>query len=361
MVEHKDSIMSEKIEIGNKKSRPAKTNDTFENLSARDVDPGEMRAIIQALRDQGTADKDIPSLLANMGISKEQAEKYVMISSVENMDKKEEKQEANKVAQVAQQHNIREQDVGDFFQAPTEEIDLPSRGYFYENQKSSVTIKHLTASEDDILYDIGLIRTNEQLDALLDASIIDKDIRPADMLTGDRNHVLIQLRRTGLGDDYEPGPRICGSCGHAHVPTVDLSQLKVNDVKHKPDEMGEFTLQMKHLKVPIKFRLLTGKDESILNKYAQQDFKKGRFKVSKSLTHKYLLHIMEVNGKRDKVYIKSYVEAMPMQDSKYFREQLKKVEPGLNMDYDFECPSCKTVETKPIPITLKLFYPDAEF
>jgi len=55
---------------------------------------------------------------------------------------------------------------------------------------------------------------------------------------------------------------------------VDLSKLKANEVKHKPDDMGEFSLQMKQLKVPIKFRLLTGADESIINKYAQQDFKK---------------------------------------------------------------------------------------
>lgn len=359
MVEHKDSTMSDKIEIGKRKTTPAKTNNTFENLSSKDMDPGEIRAIIQALKNQGTPDKDIPGHLIKMGISKDQADKFFMISKVEEADKKEEVKIEK--AQVASKHSIREEDIGDFFQAPTEEIELPSRGYFYEGNKSTVTIKHLTASEDDILYDVELIRTNEQLDALLDAAIVDKDIKPSNMLTGDRNHVLIQLRRTGLGDEYEPGPRVCGSCGKVHFPVVDLSKLKTNNTKHKPDEMGEFSLQMKHLKVPIKFRLLTGTDESIINKYAQQDFKKGRFKVSKSLTHKYLLHIMEVNGKRDKVYIKSYVEAMPMQDSKYFREQLKKVEPGLNMEYDFECPNCKTVETKPIPITLKLFYPDAEF
>jgi hypothetical protein len=350
--------MSEKIEIGKKKNTPAKTNDTFENLSSRDVDPGEVRAIIKALRIQGTEDKDIPAVLTNMGIPKEQAEKYVTITSIEP---EEEKVEEIKKAAIATKHKIRKEDVGDFFQAPQEEINLPSRGYFYENNKETVTIKHLTASEDDILYDMGLIRTNEQLDALLEAAIVDKDIRPQNMLTGDRNYILIQLRRTGLGDDYEPGPRVCGSCGHAHIPTIDLSVLKTNDVKFKPDDDGEFSLQMKHLKVSIKFRLLTGKDESILNKYAQQDFKKGRFKISKTLTHKYLLHIMEVNGKRDKVYIKSYVEAMPMQDSKFLREEIKKVEPGLDMEYDFECPKCLTIETKPIPITLKLFYPDAEF
>jgi len=206
--------MSEKIEIGKRKDNPVKTDDTFENLSERNVDPGEVRAIIQALKDQGTEDKDIPTLLTKMGIPKDQAEKYLMISKAESADKKQE-EEAEK-AQVATRNNIRAEDVGDFFQAPTEEIDLPSRGYFYKGGKSTVTIKHLTATEDDILYDIGLIRANEQLDALLDASVIDKDIRPIDMLTGDRNYVLIQLRRTGLGDDYEPGPRACGSCGKAH-------------------------------------------------------------------------------------------------------------------------------------------------
>lgn len=354
--------MSEEINIGNKGTSQGKTNNTFENLSSREVDAGEVRAIIQALKDQGASEKDIPGLLVNMGIPKNQAEKFVLIHNVqEQVTTSEPKIIEQKTKEIAQRHNIRESDVGDFFKAPEETIELPSGGYFYPNGKKTVTIKHLTASEDDILYDVSLIRSNEQLDALLDATVLDQDLRPADMLTGDRNHILIQLRRTGFGDEYDPGPRVCGSCGKIHAGTIDLSKLKTQDIKRKPDENGEFSLQMQQLKVPIKYRLLKGTDEALLNKHAQQDYKKGRFRISKSLTQKYLLHIMEVNGKRDKVYIKSYIENMPMQDSKFFRDELKKSEPGVKLEYDFECPHCKTVETKPFPITLKLFYPDTEF
>jgi len=69
---------------------------------------------------------------------------------------------------------------------------------------------------------------------------------------------------------------------------------------------------------------------------------------------------MEVNGNRDKTYIKKFIAAMPMKDSMFFREYLNRIEPGIDLSYDFTCPNCGHVDTKDAPITHKLFYPDLE-
>ena len=114
---------------------------------------------------------------------------------------------------IAKEHNIPEQYLDMEFKVPTTEIELPSRGVFYPKGKKSVTIKYLTAEEDDILYSPDLIKSGRVLDVLLDKAVMDRDLRPEDMLSGDRNYLLIEMRKTGLGNDYVPGEITCPSCG----------------------------------------------------------------------------------------------------------------------------------------------------
>jgi hypothetical protein len=49
-----------------------------------------------------------------------------------------------------------------------------------------------------------------------------------------------------------------------------------------------------------------------------------------------------------------------MKDSKFFREYLRRIEPGLDLSYEFECPHCGEIEIRDTPITPKLFYPDLD-
>src|SRR5690349_1865409 len=91
---------------------------------------------------------------------------------------------------------IPEQYIDKEFMVPTEEIQLPSKGVFYPNQKSTVKIKYLTAEEDNILFSADLIKSGKVLDVLLDQAVLDKDLRPSDMVSGDRNYLLIEIRKT---------------------------------------------------------------------------------------------------------------------------------------------------------------------
>lgn len=262
---------------------------------------------------------------------------------------------------LAKEHNIPEQYLETDFQVPTERVDLPSKGVFYPNKKSSVTIKYLTAEEDDILYSADLIKSGKVLDVLLDKAVIDRDLRPEDMLSGDRNFLLIEMRKTGLGSDYVPGEISCPSCGQSHSPVINLDLLKSKDLEITPDSMGEYEVQLPIIKANLKFRLLIGKDEKRLAKLSEaKTGSAGGVRVSKVITEKYLMQIMEVNGNRDKLHIKKFISIMPMKDSAFFREYLRRIEPGLDLSYDFDCPNCGHVDSRDIPITPRLFYPDLE-
>lgn len=246
----------------------------------------------------------------------------------------------------------------DEFQVPTEKVMLPSKGLFYPNKKSFVEIKYMTAEEDNILFSSDLIKSGKVLDVLLESVIKDKDLRPDDMLSGDRNYVLIEARRTGLGDEYKPGKMRCESCGNDFEPTVDLSLLNPRELTVNPDSEGLYEVVLPVTKFSIKFRLLRGADEKRLSKAMEK--KMGNAKVSRLITERYLLQIMEVNGNRDKTYINKFISAMPTKDSLFFREYNRQVEPGIDLNYDFECSHCGALQERDVPITSKLFYPDAD-
>lgn len=263
--------------------------------------------------------------------------------------------------ETAKDYGIPKEFLDSEFKVPTEVVNLPSKGAFYPNRKGTVTIKYLTAEEDDILFSQDLIKSGKVLNVLLDKSVIDRDLRPDDMISGDRNFLLIEMRKTGLGSDYRPGEMQCSSCGDSHNPIINLDLLKAKTLEVEPNDDGEYNVVLPLMKMNISFRLLTGADEKRLLKLSEgKKGSVGGIKVKKLITEKYLMQIMEVNGNRDKTHIKKFIAAMPMKDSMFFREYLSRIEPGIDLSYDFECPNCGHLETKNAPITHKLFYPDLE-
>ena len=263
--------------------------------------------------------------------------------------------------QKAKEADIPVQFIDTEFEVPTDDVSLPSGGLFYANGKDSVKIKYLTAEDENILTSSDLIKSGKVLDILLKNAIIDTDLTPEEMLTGDRNAVLMALRTTGYGDDYEVNTT-CPSCSHENNSIVYLSELGRKEMADKPDSEGLFALQLPKCKANIKFRLLRGSDEVRLQKVAELGKKTigKNIKVQTVLTERYLLQIMEVNGNRDKTYIKKFISVMPIADSLFFREYTKEIEPGVDLTYDFECKSCGHNYNTDVPITAKLFWPNAK-
>jgi len=92
------------------------------------------------------------------------------------------------------------------FKFPTETVELPTKGLIYskDNPLSSgkVEMKYMTAKEEDILTNQNYIKQGVVIDKLLKSLIIDKKINYDEMVTGDRNAVLISSRILGYGKAY---------------------------------------------------------------------------------------------------------------------------------------------------------------
>ena len=250
--------------------------------------------------------------------------------------------------------------VDDEFPVITDIVQLPSKGVFYKNKQSSVKIKHLTAEDENILTSPDLIRNGKVLDVLLDNAIIDSSLNADDMVVGDRNAVLMYLRKEGYGDDYEVKIN-CPDCSEDFTTIVKISEIEPKNLEKSPDSNGEFSVDLPKSKWKLKFRLLNGKDENYLSQLSGKN-KKGKKGVvySNLLTERFLLQIMEVNGNRDKLQIKKAISNMPAIDSLFLREYVSEVEPGLKLETNYTCTNCSHNFDGDIPITPKLFWPNAK-
>ena len=256
--------------------------------------------------------------------------------------------------------NILTQMIDTEFQAVTDIVELPSKGIFYPSKQSSVKVKHLTTDSDDILTSPELIRNGKVLDVLLDNAIVDNNLSADDMIVGDRNAVLLFLRKEGFGDNY-PVKMLCPNCGETFKEDVSISKLAVKELVEAPDENGLFAVQLPKTKWNIKFRLLTGKDENFLTKKAETPKKtKKNVSYSQLLSERYILQVMEINGVNDKLHIKKAITNMPISDSLFLREYMREIEPGVDMNYDFTCKHCQHEFEDTVPVTATLFWPNAK-
>ena len=247
----------------------------------------------------------------------------------------------------------------DEFKVPTDVVELPSLGKLYPNGEKTVTIKYLTAEDENILTNIDLIRNEKVLDALLENCIVSSTLKPQEMLTGDRNKVLIDIRINGYGHEYEV-TMVDPETGESFVEMVDLRKLKTKYLEVSPDEKGEYTVKLPKFNINIKFRFLNGEDESYLSQKDKTTKKKKKgYASSSALTDRYVRQIMEVNGNRDKTYIQRFVLSMPITDSMFLRSYISEIEPGIDLSYEFTSPNGNTFESQ-VPMTVKLFWPNAK-
>src|SRR5260221_13383200 len=94
------------------------------------------------------------------------------------------------------------------FTAPVQSVALPSKGVAYPTTSplfrcESLDIKAMTASEENILSSRALLKKGTAITALLRSCITNKTVDPDEMLVGDRNAVLVAVRVSGYGAEYE--------------------------------------------------------------------------------------------------------------------------------------------------------------
>jgi hypothetical protein len=111
---------------------------------------------------------------------------------------------------------------------PTEIISLPSKGLCYPEtsplSKGEITIKLMTAKEEDILTSTNLIKKGIHLDKLLESVVVESGVNINDLLIGDKNAILVASRVLAFGADYNVMVKDPDS-GEPTNTIVDLSKI----------------------------------------------------------------------------------------------------------------------------------------
>ena len=117
------------------------------------------------------------------------------------------------------------------FVAPTEMVDLPSKGQGYPEghplyEQECVEIRFMTAKEEDILTSQSLLKKGVAIERVLQSLVKNKAIDVSTMLVGDRNAMLIASRASAYGKWYKT-TITCPSCGEKGKKAIDLYKAKV--------------------------------------------------------------------------------------------------------------------------------------
>ena len=215
---------------------------------------------------------------------------------------------------------------------PSEVIDLPSEGRLYSEghplKDGKIEIKYMTAREEDILTSQNLIKKGLVVDKLLDSLILTEGVKSDDLILGDKNAVMVAARNLA-------------ECPFKKLP---------KDVK---ENLFEVTLPISKRK--IKFSLLTGKDERLIDEELNASKKVGA--VSPELTTRLRYLIKEVDGDNSQSVINEISQNILSRDSMYLREEIKKVTPDIIMEQEIDLGG-EAVKVD-IPMTVGFFWPNS--
>ena len=249
---------------------------------------------------------------------------------------------------------------------PAELVPLPSEGKVYPqgsalHNKTSVSIRAMTAKDEDILTSRALLKTGKAIPTLLQGCIIDKTVNVGEMLAGDRNAVLIGIRITGYGAEYKV-VMTCPSCGGKASKEIDLSQVPIKRIPEDavPSAPGtnQFSFKLPMSGKIVIFKLLTGNDEAELLATFERTRKAGL--ADEIVTTRLRSQVISIDGEEDKGKLANVIRNLPARDSISLRQYIDRVTPGVDLTTTFECPSCGDIDEEvEVPLGTEFFWPKA--
>lgn len=274
-----------------------------------------------------------------------------------------ERAERNQVFQSGQASQVLDQ----YSDIPVESVPLPSLGLVYPVGSSlhgaeTVEIRAMTAKEEDILSSRALIKKGTVISHLLQSCIVDRSVDARSLLGGDRNAIMIAIRVTGYGPQYDIEVQ-CSACRHKDKYSYDLGALPIKRLEIAPAEPGAnaFDVKLPVTGRVIRFKFLTGIDEE--NIVATQEKMKKLIAggIDNLITTKLKTCIVSIDGNTDRLAIDKFVNFLPARDSLFLRKYIDNNEPGVEMKVAFACSNadCGHTEEVALPLGPSFFWPDA--
>ena len=247
-------------------------------------------------------------------------------------------------------------------QFPTEMVTLPSKGLLYPEgnplKKGEIEMKYMTAREEDILTNQNLIQNGTVIDKLLQSLIV-TPVNFNDLLTGDKNAILIAARILGYGPEYDILLRH-PETGIESKATIDLTKLEDKELDESiiVENKNEFEFTLPTSKKTITFKLLTHEDETKIEQEIKGLEKLNRrgFEGTTKLKHV----ILSIEGNYDKKTVREFIDnAFLARDSRALRNHIKDISPDVTLQANAVFEDGAVESNVMFPLGSDFFWPDA--
>lgn len=225
------------------------------------------------------------------------------------------------------------------FNLPHDIVSLPTNGVFYKSKKKSIKVGYLTANDENFLLSGAQGNKDNMIVSLLRNKIYEHDLRPEELLDGDIEAILIYLRNTSFGPEYNLN-LTDPSTGKLFETTVILDELNIKQTQYKPDENGLFTTKLPKTGVTVKLRPLNYGDNLEIDRLADS-YPPGR--VIPKITWRLNKQIVEFDGNNSPGDISMFVDQLPIMDSKHIRNFMRDNQPSLDLTRTAIAPSGELV------------------
>lgn len=227
----------------------------------------------------------------------------------------------------------------DNFNLPHDIVLLPSQGLFYKNKKKSVKVGFLTATDENIIASASNIGATTMISNLVRSKLYEPDMKIDDMLEGDVQSILVFLRNTSFGPEYnlllnDP------ATGKEFETTIMLEELNFIKLESEPNAEGYFETTLPKTNSKVKLRLLTYGENKELQKM-EDEYPKGM--VAPKVTWRLMKQIVDIDGQTSKEEISKFINKMPIADSKHISNFMSKNEPGIDLRKEVIAPSGERV------------------
>lgn len=337
----------EVIEREKKREEQMKLRDEMLSKNKRQID--EHQILTNEILNKQKPTKEVPIVKKEVIIKKEIKETNMSdkINNDSDLEKQNIIDEENRKLAI---DNISQPN----YNSPFDVIQLPSKGKFYKNKKANVRIGYLTTSDESILTSPNILQSGDFLSILINRKILEPDLHYNDLITGDRNAIMIWLRATAYGEMYPV--TLFDEDDIPFDTEINLNELKTVELSVEPDSEGLFSFQLPLSKNIIKFKILTCGDDDEIEKLLAKDRKNGEL-INKSNKYRIDRMVVDVDGNKDKVFIRDFMDNIRIPDNKKFIEYLEKIDCGIDLNITVRTPGGGSIKTF-LPLNLNFFWPD---
>ena len=210
-------------------------------------------------------------------------------------------------------------------------VELPSKGECYPHKKSRIPVAYLTAADENIIVSKELRSKRKVSDTLLERKILDKSFRVKELCIGDRDAILLWLRKTGYGNEYKVTE--VGEDGKSREAIIDLDKVTYDDFNYFGDENGYFEYLAKNGD-EIKYLLLTHDiEEEILDKILNLSSTEYEDESIWDIVRMLMVRqTVSVNGNEDTDLIATYIKKMNIRELSRYLSFVMHNTPRVNID-----------------------------